>query len=77
MYELEDISKLVDVLFSTASFQAKQGAPSFIVFEQKNAKNRKVNGMFKSLLEKADDDSRNRFFRSYKSQYKSERHTES
>jgi len=60
-YDLDDISRLVDVLFSIASFQAKQDVPFFSEFEQANAKNRIVIGMFKSLLEKADDDSRIKF----------------
>ena len=60
-YDIEDISKLIDVIFSIAAFQAKQDLPFFSVSEQKQAMNRIVVGMFKSLLEKSDVESRNFF----------------
>ena len=60
-YDREDISKLVDVIFSLAAFQAKQDVPFFSESEQKKAMNRIVVGMFKSLLEKSDAESRKLF----------------
>ncbi len=57
-YDREDISKLIDVIFSIAAFQAKQDLPFFSESEQKQAINRIVVGMFKSLLEKSDAESR-------------------
>lgn len=60
-YDREDISKLIDVIFSIALFQAKQDVPFFSESEQKQAMNRIVVGMFKSLLEKSDAESRKLF----------------
>ena len=60
-YDREDISKLIDVIFSIAAFQAKQDVPFFSESEQKQAMNRIVVGMFKSLLEKSDAESRKLF----------------
>jgi hypothetical protein len=57
----EDISKLIDVIFSIAAFQAKQDVPFFSESEQKQAMNRIVVGMFKSLLENSDAESRKLF----------------
>ena len=60
-YGIEDISNLVDVVFSLASFQAKHDAPFINAQEQKNGIDRMVISMFKDFLEKADDDSRIKF----------------
>ena len=60
-YDREDISKLIDVIFSIAAFQAKQDVPFYSESEQKQAMNRIVVGMFKSLLEKSDAESRKLF----------------
>jgi hypothetical protein len=60
-YDREDISKLVDVIFSVAAFQAKQDVQFFSESEQKQSMNRIVVGMFKSLLEKSDAESRKLF----------------
>ena len=60
-YDREDISKLIDVIFSIAAFQAKQDVPFFSESEQNQAMNRIVVGMFKSLLENSDAESRKLF----------------
>lgn len=60
-YDREDISKLVDVIFSIAAFQAKQDVPFFNESEQKQAINRLVISTFKSLLQKGNAESRKLF----------------
>ena len=53
-YGIEDISNLVDVVFSLASFQAKHDAPFMNAQEQKNGIDRMVISMFKDFLEDTD-----------------------
>ena len=60
-YDREDIFKLVDVIFSLAAIQAKHDVPFFSESEQEKAMNRIVVGMFKSLLENSDAESRKLF----------------
>ncbi len=60
-YDRDDISNLVDVIFSIAEFQAKQDVPFFSESEQKQAMNRIVVGMFKKILQKSDAKSRKLF----------------
>ena len=49
-YGIEDISNLVDVVFSLASFQAKHDAPFMNAQEQKNGIDRMVISMFKDFV---------------------------
>ena len=60
-YGIEDISNLVDVVFSLASFQAKHDAPFMNAQEQKNGIDRMVISMFKDFLDDTDDESRIKF----------------
>lgn len=60
-YAIEDISNLVDVVFSLASFQAKHDAPFMNAQEQKNGINRMVISMFKDFLEDTDKVTQSKF----------------
>ena len=60
-YGIEDISNLVDVVFSLASFQAKHDAPFMNAQEQKNRIDRMVISMFKDFLEDTDKATQSKF----------------
>ena len=60
-YGIEDISNLVDVVFSLASFQAKHDAPFMNAQEQKNGINRMVISMFIDFLEDTDKVTQSKF----------------
>ena len=60
-YGIEDISNLVDVVFSLASFQAKHDAPFMNAQEQKNGINRIVISMFIDFLEDTDKVTQSKF----------------
>ena len=60
-YGIEDISNLVDVVFSLASFQAKHDAPFMNAQEQKNGIDRMVISMFKDFLEDTDKATQSKF----------------
>ena len=57
-YDIKDISKLVDVIFTLASFQVKHDAPFMSEVEQRNGMNRVIIFMFKEFLENTDEKSR-------------------
>ena len=60
-YGIEDISNLVDVVFSLASFQAKHDAPFMNAQEQKNGIDRMVISMFNDFLEDTDKVTQSKF----------------
>ena len=60
-YSIDDISNLVDVIFSLASFQVKHDAPFMNAQEQKNRIDRMVISMFKDFLEDTDKATQSKF----------------
>ena len=60
-YSIDDISNLVDVIFSLASFQVKHDAPFMNAQVQKNRIDRMVISMFKDFLEDTDKATQSKF----------------